>query len=189
MKIDQMRIVQIVRIGVMVAVLLVLATLVGACNDQSTAPEPVSTPVTIVVESGVTVLSQAASPPNEQSGAAAETAPAGELGSMAATAPDPVAGATPEDAAPASPTDPDILEIGAEVQARGMLRLYAFADPAAPTLAEYAAGERFIILGPPGDIVTYPVELSGVRWYRVRADDDLVGWVMADGIELMTVID
>jgi hypothetical protein len=28
------------------------------------------------------------------------------------------------------------------------------------------------------------IALNGVLWYRVRAADGLVGWVMADGIEL-----
>lgn len=77
----------------------------------------------------------------------------------------------------------EVFEVGTEVQARGQLRLYAAAEPETITLAEYEAGDRFIIMGPPGDLLVYPVELSGVRWYRVRAFDGLVGWVMADGIE------
>jgi hypothetical protein len=76
----------------------------------------------------------------------------------------------------AQPTAEEIslLMTGTDVRARGMLRIYAAPEPAAATLAEYVAG----------DIDSYPVELNGVLWYRVRAADGLVGWVMADGIEL-----
>lgn len=75
-----------------------------------------------------------------------------------------------------------VLEPGAEVQALGMLRLYAAPDPTAATLDEYVAGATFTIIASPDDLGPYPVELNGVRWYRVRAADGLVGWVMADGI-------
>jgi hypothetical protein len=92
--------------------------------------------------------------------------------------------AEPGGGAPSTTSDGfPILDVGAEVAARGILRIYAAAEPNAPTLDEYAAGDRFTILGPPDDVPIYPVELAGVRWYRVRASDGLVGWVIADGIE------
>ena len=75
-----------------------------------------------------------------------------------------------------------VLEPGAEVQALGMLRLYAAPDPTAATLDEYSAGAPFVIIASPDDLGPYPVEINGVRWYRVRAADGLVGWVIADGI-------
>ncbi len=75
-----------------------------------------------------------------------------------------------------------VLEPGTEVQALGMLRLYAAPEPTAATLDEYVAGATFTIIASPDDLGPYPVELNGVRWYRVRAADGLVGWVIADGI-------
>ncbi len=150
--------------GVSLAAALLVSILFSACNDQP-AEAPLPTPQ-VVVESGVTALTPAAPQTDD----------------VVVTLPD----EGPEE--PSLPAvDPDILEVGAEVQARGMLRLYAVADPEALTLAEYAVGDRFTVLGPPGDITVYPVELSGVRWYRVRAQDGLVGWVMADGIEESTI--
>lgn len=143
----------------LMAVLLV-AALVSACSEPP-APAPPPAPQ-VTVESGVTALTPAA---------------------LEADKPGMTTVGEPRDEPSAPLVDPDILAVGAEVQARGMLRIYAAAEPNALTLAEYAAGDRFTVLGPPGDITVYPVELSGVRWYRVRAEDGLVGWVMTDGIE------
>lgn len=116
-------------------------------------------PVDVVVESGVTAL--------------AETAPA-------------PLDAVGQEAATALPTaeEASLLPAGTGVRARGMLRIYAAPEPVAATLAEYVASDLLTVVEPPGDIATYPVELNGVLWYRVRAADGLVGWVMADGIEL-----
>lgn len=117
------------------------------------------------------------------------TVESGVLALNSRTEEEAVAAAAPADGAPETASSADALaglevfEVGAEVQARGQLRLYAAAEPETITLAEYEAGDRFTIMGPPGDVLVYPVELSGVRWYRVRAADGLVGWVMADGIE------
>lgn len=49
-----------------------------------------------------------------------------------------------------------------------MLRIYASPDPNSLTLAEYTVGDLFTVIEPPGDVSAYPVELNGVRWYRVR---------------------
>lgn len=116
-------------------------------------------PSDVVVESGVTALAGPASAPLD---------------------------AMEQKAGTAQPTAEEIslLMAGTGVRARGMLRIYAAPEPVAPTLAEYAAGDLLTVVEPPGDIATYPVELNGVLWYRVRAADGLVGWVMADGIEL-----
>lgn len=147
------------------------ALALAACRGEAT-PAPAASEV--VVESGVTALASGAAPveaAGDERDAAPDAAPDAE-GSA-------VTEAAPPDTGAGFPT----IDIGADVQARGMLRLYAAAAPETPTLAEYAAGDRFVVLGPPGDITVYPVELNGVRWYRVRADDGLVGWVIADGIE------
>lgn len=144
------------------AILLVAGPMVACANQPATTLPPAPQ---VTVESGVTALTPAA--PQTR-----------EIG---------VSAVDEQDRKPSTPlVDPDILAVGAEVQARGMLRIYAAAEPNAPTLAEYAAGDRFTVLGPPGNIIVYPVELSGVRWYRVRAEDGLVGWAMADGIEETT---
>ncbi len=158
-----MRMTWIVRMVAGLTAVVLVITFVSACTDQPVATLPAPQ---VTVESGVTSLTPAA-PKTGESGVTTADEPDGE---------------------PSAPLiDPDVLAVGVEVQARGMLRIYAAAEPNAPTLAEYAAGDRFTVLGPPGDIVVYPVELSGVRWYRVRAEDGLVGWVMADGIEIVPI--
>jgi hypothetical protein len=44
------------------------------------------------------------------------------------------------------------------------------------------APASFVVIEPGGDYTGYPVEVDTVRWYRVRAEDGLVGWAMADGL-------
>lgn len=161
------------------AVGLLVLTL-GACGGDATP-----TPSAVVVESGVASLTPSAA---RMSGAD----DTGDVNSDEANdvtdskIPD-EAGGEMEDGAPTATGDGfPTLDVGAEVVARGILRIYAAAQPNVPTLDEYAAGDRFTILGPPDDVPIYPVELAGVRWYRVRADDGLVGWVIADGIEPIT---
>lgn len=152
----------LVRIVQMVAVLTAVvfaAGLVSACSEPSAATPPPAPPVT--VESGVTALTPSAPGQGE---AEMSTDAAGDESSL-----------------PGS--NANLLEVGGVVQALGMLRVYANADPNTPPLAEYMAGNRFTVLDPPGNILVYPVESGGVRWYRVRAEDGLVGWVMADEIE------
>ena len=148
--------------------LLLASVLLLACAGQS-APSTGAPVPAVRIESGVIAL----------------TPPASGLSDSAGDVAGEEDGASGQGAEPTTRLTPlDQFDVGAEVQARGLLRIYAAAEPTAPTLAEYAQGARFTVLGPPGDVVTYPVELSGVRWYRVRAADDLVGWVIADGIEL-----
>lgn len=76
-----------------------------------------------------------------------------------------------------------LLETGNRVSALGKIRILDDASPQAGAMAEYPAGATFRVVEPGGDFVTYPVEINGVRWYRVRAEDGLVGWIMADGVE------
>jgi hypothetical protein len=116
---------------------------------------PTPTPVTVTVETG---------------GMAVTALPATDA---------PVSAETP---AP-SPTPAPPLAAGAPVEALAALRIYADADPAAPVLAEYAAGAAFVVLDPGGDYGAYPVEVDGVPWYRVRAEDGLVGWVRGDQVQ------
>ncbi|MBW7885377.1 MAG: hypothetical protein H3C34_22645 [Caldilineaceae bacterium] len=133
---------------------LALSMLAAGCGGEPTAPAPAITP-----ESGAIPLT------------------AEEVQSMAGATPDAV-----EAAAAATALPPSIVA-GAPVSAMGMVRFYADADPEAATLAEYPQGATFVVVEPGGDYTGYPVEINGVRWYRVKAEDGLVGWVMADGIE------
>lgn len=116
------------------------------------APSPTPTPVAVTVETG---------------GMAVTAAPA-----TPAATPTPL----PE------PTAAPRLAPGATVSALATLRVYADADPAAPVLAEYAAGAAFTVLEPGGDYAAYPVVVAGIPWYRVRAEDGLAGWVMGDRV-------
>lgn len=155
----------------------VLALTLGACGGEATPPSKPD----VLVESGVAPLTPGAASTDEGVKAGDMNEADAEEGDSSQA----VAGAddSERDASPATSDGFPILDVGAEVAARGILRIYAAAEPNAPTLDEYAAGDRFVILGPPDDVPIYPVELAGVRWYRVRASDGLVGWVIADGIE------
>lgn len=152
----------------------VLALTLGACGGDATPPSAPG----VTVESGVTPLTLAA-PTEESAAGSVNGAKVGDGESKAFGDAAELEGVVPSTTSDGFP----ILDVGAEVAARGILRIYAAAEPNAPTLDEYAAGDRFTILGPPDDVPIYPVELAGVRWYRVRASDGLVGWVIADGIE------
>lgn len=78
----------------------------------------------------------------------------------------------------ASETPPPALLIGDAVQVLTdqQLRLYTDATTDALVMNLYPAGERFTLLDASGDYAAYPVEQDGVRWYRLRATDGLVGW-------------
>lgn len=94
----------------------------------------------------------------------------------------PVLPETPAPSPAPSPTPTAQLAAGAPVKAVAALRIYADADPAAPVRAEYAVGTAFVVLEPGGDYGAYPVEVGGVPWYRVRAEDGLVGWVRREQV-------
>ncbi|BAM01541.1 MULTISPECIES: hypothetical protein [Caldilinea] len=146
--------------------LAVAASVLSGCTVQPSSNETTKPSPAVSVESGVLPLN----PVEEQEAAIDAATTSTEDAQATGSSTDAMAGL-------------EVFEVGTEVQARGQLRLYAAAEPETITLAEYEAGDRFTIMGPPGDLLVYPVELSGVRWYRVRAADGLVGWVMADGIE------
>ncbi len=45
------------------------------------------------------------------------------------------------------------------------------------TLDIFRDGAVFDVLSPPGDVTEYPVKADNYLWWRVRAEDGLVGWV------------
>jgi hypothetical protein len=81
---------------------------------------------------------------------------------------------------PAAP----LLRVGQGVVAVGgdLFRLYADADPKAPVLNVYSAGDRFIVIEPSDVITAYPLVKDGRTWYRVQAADRLVGWLLVDAV-------
>jgi hypothetical protein len=92
-------------------------------------------------------------------------------------------GATPDALAASNQADTVVFDVGATVVARGVVRVYPEANPRTQAMGEYAAAATFAVIEPGADYAGYPVETNEVRWYRVRASDGLVGWVMADGLE------
>ena len=138
--------------------LLVGILFLAACGDHEPAPLPTATVAPVTVEIGGMTLAAA-------SGATTTPGTPAAVGGTAVT-----------------PTLQEVLAPDTKVVAGGVLRFYADADPTAPRLAEYAAGTTFVVVEPGGDYTAYPVDMNGVRWYRVRAADDLVGWVMADAV-------
>lgn len=93
--------------------------------------------------------------------------------------------AQPAVSEPGLPPDaPAMLQVGQEVVAVGvdLFRLYADAEPKAPVLNVYTAGDSFIVIEPSDAILAYPVVKDARTWYRVQAADGLVGWVLVDAI-------
>lgn len=84
--------------------------------------------------------------------------------------------AAPAEAAIATPTPALLIGDVIQVLPDQALRLYSDATPDALIMNVYAAGARFTLLDASGDYAAYPVEQGGRRWYRLRADDGLVGW-------------
>ena len=161
------------RWGAAVVVAAATAGLV-ACGEPTPMPTP--TPAPVVVETGGTALSLSAQG-SEMSGSppvSAEPVVEGDAGSS---------DATPDALAASNQADTLIFNAGDEVVARGVVRVYPEASPRAQAMGEYQAGAKFVVIEPGADFAGYPVEINEVRWYRVRAEDGLVGWVMADGVE------
>jgi hypothetical protein len=157
------------------AVVLAAATagLVG-CGEPTPIPTP--TPAPVVVETGGTALSLSAQG-SEMSGSPAGLAEPDVQAGEASTA------ATPDALAASNQADTVIFNAGDEVAARGVVRVYPEASPRAQAMGEYKSAATFVVIEPGADYAGYPVEINEVRWYRVRAEDGLVGWVMADGVE------
>lgn len=59
-------------------------------------------------------------------------------------------------------------------------RVYAVPSRSGLVMDLYRDGAAFVVLDPAARAESYPVEAEGFTWYRVRASDGLVGWVVVD---------
>ena len=88
-------------------------------------------------------------------------------------------------ARPTAVVDAPVLAAGDMVGAvEGRVEIYADASLDALVLDSFGTGVELEVLDPSGDYETYPVEVDGHGWARVRAADGLVGWVMTDQVEV-----
>ena len=101
-------------------------------------------------------------------------------------------GAIPtETPAPAEPTEvppPTIFEAGQNAvvvsTSSSGARLHLTPSADAPTLDVYQSGVRVTVIETTSGYDAYPVEVDGEDWYRVRIEDGLVGWVLAENLVL-----
>ena len=59
-------------------------------------------------------------------------------------------------------------------------RVYAVPSRSGLVMDLYRDGAAFVVLDPASQSAGYPIEAEGFTWYRVRASDGLVGWVIVD---------
>jgi hypothetical protein len=165
--------------AVVFAVLLLVLFALGACGGDE-QPAATEVPPAITAETGGMALggTAAAAPAESTAGSTADAANA--AGGETSPAPTP---ATTSAATPEAATPPPVLDPGAQITARDTTDVYADADPTAPRFGEYPAGTVLTVVEAGGDFGGYPVAVDGRRWYRVRAPDGLVGWVIEPGSE------
>jgi hypothetical protein len=183
-----------------------LALLAGCGGDQPSAANTnntntaAATPPTVAVETGGMALGGAAPGGVAAAGAAvtesataAGEAAASDAGAGSAGGADPSAEAAAPGAAPgADGASADtaaqeaaamqalpVLQAGAPITVTSATAVYAEPAAAALRYAVYPGDTAFTVVEPGGDFAAYPVEAEGVRWYRVRAPDGLVGWLVA----------
>ena len=154
----------------MAAVLITAIVLLAGCANPDSADPTVTAAPPITVETGGAALTSGGATAAAQAAAVSGGAKSESSGAVAVVQ------------EPATPT-PTVLETDTEVKALGKMRVYADADPTAIAMAEYAVDTIFRVIEPGEDFGEYPIEINGVRWYRVRAEDGLVGWIFADGVE------
>ena len=144
------------------AMLFSVLLIAGGCggNEQAAATE---VPPAITAETGGMALGGTA---ESTDAAAAPSSDATTEAAAATVEPSP----EPTVAAP-------VLDVGALITAADRVDVYADADPTAQRFGEYPAGTVLTVVEAGGEFAGYPVEVDGLRWYRVRAPDGLVGWV------------
>lgn len=83
---------------------------------------------------------------------------------------------------PPTATPIPVLEVGQKVQVANTdgegIRLRDEPSTSAVTLDIYKDGDLFTVVEPSSDYAGYPVEAESYRWYRIRAEDGLVGWTV-----------
>ena len=70
------------------------------------------------------------------------------------------------------------------VASGGRVDIHADAALDSIVLDSFGTGATLEVLDVSGDFASYPVEVDGHGWARVRAADGLVGWVMTDQVEV-----
>jgi hypothetical protein len=78
--------------------------------------------------------------------------------------------------APPTAVAPTMPALGAQLFAIEAVRLYADAAPGAIVMSQYSTDSAFTLLAPSGPYSAYPVTVNEQTWYRLRAEDGLVGW-------------
>lgn len=140
--------------------ILLTVAVVGACGRDERRPPP----VILTPQAGVRTLEIAPAP--------TASAPPANLTVAVATP------AAPDAGEPARPVAaPAVIEPGVTTVNTRPVRLYAAPDTSLPALASYTAGTAFLIMEPDGEFAEYPVQVFDEPWFRVRAEDGLVGWI------------
>ncbi len=106
---------------------------------------------------------------------------AGGMQLVETPAPAPVAQPQPPAEATATPNP---FNTGSMATTTDALRLYADAARSSLVLNVIAQGEGVTITEASGNYATYPVEVDGIAWVRVRAGDGLAGWVDSTKLEI-----
>jgi hypothetical protein len=94
----------------------------------------------------------------------------------------PTATVAPPTTVPEPPAQEAPIMPGQVLLAVDAVRLYGDASRQALVLNQYSATAAFTLLEPSGEYAAYPVTQEGTDWYRLRADDGLVGWLPADEV-------
>jgi hypothetical protein len=142
------------RLGRFVIVLLVLTLLLSSCGEAG--PER---------SAGLALTPQA--------------------GGMVLPSPAPLATSTATTVAPEyAAAETGVLAVGQAVVAVGEqpLRLQADARSNAPVLEVYPPGATFTVVEPSAAFTSYPVQVDDRLWYRLEAEDGLVGWAVIDAV-------
>ena len=91
---------------------------------------------------------------------------------------------------PPTATPIPVLEVGQKVQVANTdgegIRLRDEPSTSAVTLEIYKDGDLFTVVEPSSDYAGYPVEAETYRWYRIRAEDGLVGWTVYEYLEAVS---
>ena len=90
------------------------------------------------------------------------------------------------DSSPGEGEDASTLGAGSKVVSAGIGRpltsVYADADSQSLIMNVYNDGTAFTVVEPSGEFKAYPVIVDDMEWYRVRAEDGLVGWVLRENL-------